>query len=538
MNLNEDDKVPEENAQDNGTRFSTTCCLTPDQETMIAQRTVSVLKGKDKVPGEMGENGKAKKIIFSKPVRDEVNPLLKKGAELEVGGFNSIHETIHERGNFVVNEVDPVLSKWNISFRWYCKMVSDISGIQSRGSWNNHRIIFKGFGEKLKTDPDVRKLSERKLLICAKHDNPVEFVNSNIDRIQKSPETQLQESVTGKKPEKKPPTPDRHYRSLDVRTYWSEAKEELRLTGVTPEVRAAIYELLDNRESEAQEMDNALSTLLEDGSFDWTPYWTDMVKNAEITVNYTTTDGQHCFWAPDKGRVPYGTWAEVVEAIRVESPDAYVMVAEGPEHKIAETSFATDVPQTYVTLPKELVDQLIQKQEGVEQTGSAEEPDQTITNVESSDRAEVQDNAPSTEDEIPVGHNGEGKDESATERNSVECGEEENGWTPGEGWTEHEGSLDLTGVFGNVQKDERWVDVHVSFSGNMDDEKSADPRYEEEIPLTSADLIQYLESEEFARYRGAKLIWFTNEEGKPYLYATYRHGWKVWSNVSAIPLSN
>jgi len=310
-----------EDTEKDNIRFSTLNCLTQDQETMIAQRLVSVLKGKDKVPGEGGEKDKARQVTFSKAVRDEVNPLLNKAAKLEVARFNSIHETIYERASFLVNELDPILRKWDISFRWFCKTVAEISGIQSRGSWNDDRIIFKVFGEALKTDPYVRKIPKRKLLICAKHDDPLEFIGSQIDLIHKSSDAKLEELVTGRKREKREPAPDRHYKQLGIHAYWNEEGEELKFKGMTPEVQAAIYDLLENLESEAEEeVDNALSTILDDGSIDWTEYWVETAKNSEITISYTTDKGQPTFWNPEQGQVPYGTWAAasiITEALQI-----------------------------------------------------------------------------------------------------------------------------------------------------------------------------------------------------------------------------
>ena len=416
-------------------------------------------------------------------------------------------------------------------------MVAAISGIQSRGSWNNHRAIFKAFGDGLKTDPDVITVPEGKLLVCAKLDNPVEFVRSSRDLIHKSTRAELEEIVTGRKREKREPTADRHYKNLGVRAFWNEGKEDLRFKGMTPAVREVIYEVLDKLESEARELDNALSTLLDDGSFDWTGYWADTAKDSEITIRCTTAKGQFTFWDPEKGQVPYKTWAEVVAAVRAENAEAYIVVAEGPEHRIAKTSLAGPVPQTYVTVPTELLGQLPRMEEAEEKPDSVEEPDQTGKAAETSEQAEAQDHTSSPEDETPEGDDQGAEGDSAPEDNLVERVEAD-GWTPGEGWTEHQGSLDLTDAFGNVKKDERYVNVHVSFSGRVDDAVFVDPRDEDEIPLTWDDLIQYLESEEFAPYHGARLIWFTNEEGKPYLYAVNGDGWKVWSNVSAIPLSN
>ncbi len=142
----------------NGSSFSVLKCLTPEQETMIEQKIVTVLKKVHAVPVEHRQKGQGRTIIFTKPMRDMVNPLIEKGARLRVGGFNSIHDTIHERGSFIVNAVDPVLRDFNISFRWWDRKVAETSGrIQSRGSWNNDRTIYKSFGEKLKTDPGVRE---------------------------------------------------------------------------------------------------------------------------------------------------------------------------------------------------------------------------------------------------------------------------------------------------------------------------------------------------------------------------------------------
>ena len=518
--------------------FSALNCLTPDQETMIAQRITSELKRKDTIPGEVGENGKAQKVKFTKPVRDDVMPLLEKGAKLGLGRFNSLHETIYQLGSFIADEVDPVLRKWKVSFRWFMKTVSDVSGIQSRGSWNNHRVIFKAFGEKLKTDPDVRTVPEGKLLACAKHDNPVEFVNSHIDQIRKSSRAELEELVTGKKWDKREPVPDRYYKNLNVRGYWSEAREELRLKVITPDLLEAIYDLLEDRDSEAQEMDNALSTVLDDGSFDWSGYWQNEAKNSEITISYTTTEGQYTFWNPEKGTVPYGTWAEVIEAIRTQNSEAYIIAAEGPEHRIAETSLAESVPQTSVTIPKELLDQLVRKPKGQKQSESSENQEPVPVASEPTETEQRQD-LNSDGDASQMGENTDAHVEFGQESSAEESSEEESDWTPGDGWTPHQGSLDLRDVFEKVGNlDERWVDVHVSVSGRMDDSKQVDMRYEHDIPQTWSALIGYFESEEFAPYRSAKLIWFTNEGGKPYLYARNGHGWKVWSNVSAIPLSN
>ena len=532
--------IGHEGAGENGACFSVLNCVTPDQETMIDQRIVSVLKGKDKVPGEAGENGKTQKVAFTKPVRDEVKPLIKKGATLEVGRFNSIHETIHERGKFVVNEVDPVLGKWKMSFRWFCEMVAAISQLQSRGSWNNHRTIFKAFGDGLKTDPDVTTLPEGKLLICAKHDNPIEFVRCSRDLIHMSTLAELEEIVTGKKREKREPKADRYYKNLGVRAFWNEEKEDLRLMGMTPAVREVIYEVLDKLESEAQELDNALSTVLADGSFDWPNYWVKLADNTEITISYTTTDGQHPFWTPEKGQVPYRTWDEVVEAIRAESPQAYLIVADGPEHKIAETSLAESVPQTYVTIPKELLDQLIQKPKGEDQSENSEEQDPVQVAPEPAEAEQRQDLNPDGDDDNQTGENEDSQGVSTQESSAEESSEEENDWTPtGEDWTEeHQGSLNLRQAFGQVDTDGRWVDVHISSSGRIDESEKVDWQGSMSIPRDWNELMAYLESEEFAPYRGAKLIWFTNEEGKPYLYAMNGDGWKVWSNVSAIPLTS
>ncbi|MGO9568740.1 MAG: hypothetical protein ACLP5H_14480 [Desulfomonilaceae bacterium] len=529
---------PKDDAQTSATVFSVLNCVSPDQQTMIDQRIVSVLKGKDKVPGETGENGKTQKVTFSKPARDEVKPLIKKGATLEVGRFNSVHETIHERGKFVVNEVDPVLSKWKMSFRWFCEMVAAISQLQSRGSWNNHRTIFKAFGDGLKTDPDITTLPEGKLLICAKHDNPVEFVRCSRDLIHMSTLAELEEIVTGKKREKREPKADRYYKNLGVRAFWNEEKEDLRFEGMTPAVREVIYDVLDKLESEAQEMDNALSTLLDDGSFDWTGYWADTAKSSEITISYTTAEGQFTFWDPEKGQVPYGTWAEVVEAVRAESPDAYLIVADGTEHKIAETSFATAVPQTQVTIPKEQLDQWIRKQEAEEKPDSVEEPDQTGKAAETSEQAEAQDHTSSPEDETPEGDDQGAEGDSAPEDNLVERVEAD-GWTPGEGWTEERpGSFNLTQAFRGAWTGERYVRVRISCSGKMDDSEQVDILHEVGIPCDWDQVIGFLEGDPFAMHRrNAKLVVFTTEGGEPYLCATNGDKWKIWLNAPAISLS-
>ncbi|MBI5248170.1 MAG: hypothetical protein HY912_01635, partial [Desulfomonile tiedjei] len=322
---------------------------------------------------------------------------------------------------------------------------------------------------------------------------PLEFVRSSRDLIHKSSQAELDELVTGKKKDKRVPMPDRYYKELDVSVYWNEEKPELKLIGkgMTPDLVDAIYSFLEDRNGEARELDNALSTLLDDGSFDWTGYWAETAKNSEITIRYTTADGQFTFWDPEKGQVPYGTWAEVLEAVRTKNAEAYIVVAEGPEHKVAETSLAESVPQTYVTIPTELLDQLPRKQEAEQKPDSVEGPDQTGKAAETSEQAEAQDHTSSSEDETPEGDDQGAEGDSAPEDNLVEPVEEDD-WTPGEGWTEHQGSLDLTDVFGNVGKDERYVNVHVSFSGRVDDAIFVDPRDEDEIPLTWDDLIQYL----------------------------------------------
>ena len=516
-----------------GTSFSIIDSVTRDQHNMIDQRAdIEVKKAGDKIPAEIKEEGKPQKVIFSKPVRDELKPLINKGATLHLGCSNSIHDIIYVRGHFVVNDVDPVLGKWNVSFRWYCDMVDKISGVQSRGSWNNHRTIYKAFGEKLKTDPVVRQLPERKLLICAKHDDPLEFVYSNTNLIHKSSGAKLCELVTGKKPEKREPTPYRQYNYLGVRAYWNKETEELKLKEITPDLMDLIDNFLDDRDRKARELDNGLSTVLDDGSLDWTEYWAETAKNSEITVTYDTNEGQHTFWNPEKGTCPYGTWAAVIDAVRAENSDAYAVRAEGTEHNIAETSLAESVPRTQVTIPTELLDQLRVQQEVKEKTEPSEEPDPTNWNAESTERA--------SQDQVSSGEEGETADSGSTSQEvPADTVEQENDWTPGEGWTEHKGSLDLRDVFGKaLELDERWVEVFVSYSGKMDDGKRADVRDGDDIPRTWSKLIGYLESDEFAPYRGAKLISFRNEEGTPYLYVMNRDGWKVWSNVSAIPLSN
>jgi hypothetical protein len=114
---------------------------------------------------------------------------------------------------------------------------------------------------------------------------------------------------------------------------------------------------------------------------------------------------------------------------------------------------------------------------------------------------------------------------------------EPNDWSPGEGWTEHRGSMDLRSAFGDVQ-DERVVGVFVSHSGGVNNGTKVDVRCGADIPFTLENLTAYLDSPEFALHRGARLIWLATEKNEPYLYAADQNGWSVWSNTSAIALNS
>ncbi len=86
------------------------------------------------------------------------------------------------------------------------------------------------------------------------------------------------------------------------------------------------------------------------------------------------------FGSPKKDRFLTATWPEVVDAVRKENPEAYIIRADGPEHEIAKTSLAASVPQTFVTIPKELLDQLKEKQKTKGQPATAEEQQVTSPN--------------------------------------------------------------------------------------------------------------------------------------------------------------